>query len=95
MRPDMAQRYSVALARDVVRIAQLRGLTGRQVAADFGIELSTRGKWVRAMFEKAKVPAQDGGLLRDTERLRKGNRIRMQQRQAPKRAATVFAPQKP
>ena len=91
----MAQRHQGALARDALCIAQSSGLTGRQVASDFGIGLSTRGKWIRTIFEEAKVRAQDAGLLGDTERLRKENRIRKQQRQVPKRAATVFAPQKP
>ena len=58
MRPDMAQRHSVALTRDSVCIAQSSGLTKRQVASDFGIGLSTLGKWVRAIFDEAKVPAE-------------------------------------
>ena len=74
------------MARDAVRIAQSRGLTGRKVAAEFGGGLSTRGKWVRAIFEKANVPAQVCGLLRDTECLRKENRIRKQHWQVPKKA---------
>ena len=33
------------------------------------------GKWVRAVSEEARVPAQDAELLREIERLRKENRI--------------------
>ena len=51
------------------------GLTMRQAASDLGIGLSTLGKWVRAISEEAKVPAQDAELLRENERLRKENRI--------------------
>ena len=47
----------------------------RQVASDLGIGLSTLGKWVRAIAEEAKVPAQDAERLRENERLRKENRI--------------------
>ena len=51
------------------------GLTRRQVASDLGVGHSTLGKWVRAVSEEAKVPAQDAELLRENERLRKENRI--------------------
>ena len=56
-------------------IALTSGLTRRQVASDLGIGHSTLGKWVRVFSEEAKVPAQDAGLLRENERLRKENRI--------------------
>ncbi len=76
MRPtDMAAIHSDAFKRDAVRIALISGLTRRQVASDFGIRLSTPGKWVRAVSEEGKVPAQDAELLRENERLRKENRI--------------------
>ena len=76
MRPtDMAAIHSDAFKRDAVRIALSSGLTRRQVASDFGIGLSTPGKWVRAVSDEAKVPAQDAELLRENERLRKENRI--------------------
>lgn len=76
MRPtDMAATHSDAFKRDAVRIALSSGLTRRQVASDSGIRLSTPGKWVRAVSEEAKVPAQDAELLRENERLRKENHI--------------------
>jgi len=71
----MAATHSDAFKRDAVRIALISGLTRRQVASDFGIGRSTPGKWVRAVSEVAKVPAQDAELLRENERLRKENRI--------------------
>ena len=45
-----------------------------------GIGPSTLGKWVRAVFEEAKVPVQDAELLREDERLRKENRILWEER---------------
>ena len=76
MRPtDMAAIHCDEFKRDAVRIALTSGLTWRQVASDLGIGLSTLGKWVRAVSEEAKVPAQDAELLRENERLRKANRI--------------------
>jgi transposase len=71
----MAAIHSDAFKRDSVRIALSSGLTRRQVASDFGIGRSTPGKWVRAVSEEAKVPAQDAELLRENERLRKENHI--------------------
>ena len=71
----MAVIHSEEFKRDAVRIALTSGLTRRQVTSDLGIGLSTLGKWVRAVSEEARVPAQDGDLLRENERLRKENRI--------------------
>ena len=62
----MAAIHSDEFKRDAVRIALTSGLTRRQVASDLGIGLSTLGKWVRAVSEEAKVPAQDAELLRET-----------------------------
>ena len=56
---------------------------------------STLGKWVRAVSEEAKVPAQDAKLLRENERLRKENRILKEEREVLKKAAMFFAAQKP
>ena len=91
----MAPRHSEEFKRDAVRIAQTSGLTMRQVASDLGIGLSTLGKWVRAVPEEAKVPAQDAELLRENERLRKENRILREEREVLKKAAMFFAAQKP
>ncbi len=120
----MAPRHSEEFKRDAVRIAQSskelkmirgiifpeNGLRIRQVASDLGIGLSTLGKWVRAIPEEAKVPAQDAELLPENERLRKENRIlrdlsRIRKQssglfsrrmwQVLKRAAIFFAAQKP
>ena len=91
----MAAIHSDEFQRDAVRIVLTSGLTRRQVASDLGIGLSTLGKWVRAVSEKAKVPAQNAGLLRENERLRKENRILREEREVPKKAAMFFAAQKP
>ena len=71
----MAAVHSDEFKRDAVRIALTSGLTRRQGAPDLAIGLSTLGKWVRAVSEEAKVPAQDAKLWLENERLRKENRI--------------------
>jgi transposase len=69
---------------DAVRIVLTSGLTRRQVASDIGIGLSMLAKWVAAISEEAKVPAQDAALLRQQERLRKDNRILREESEALK-----------
>ncbi len=91
----MAALHRDEFKRDAVRIALTSGLTRRQVASDLGIGLSTLGKWVWAVSEEAKVPAQDTELLRENERLRKENRILREEREVLKKAAMFFAAQKP
>ena len=91
----MAAMHSDEFKRDAVRMALTSGLTRRQVASDLGIGLSTRGKWVRAVSEEARVPAQDAELLRGNERLRKENRMLREEREVPQEAAMFFAAQKP
>ncbi|TKW64465.1 MAG: IS3 family transposase [Paracoccus denitrificans] len=86
----MAAIHSDEFKRDAVRIALTSGLTRRQVASDLGIGLSTLGKWVRAVSEEAKVPAQDAELLRENERLRKENRILREEREVPKKGGDVL-----
>ena len=81
--------------RDAVRITLTSGLTRRQVASDLGVGLSTLGKWIRMISDEAKTPERDGDLLRDNERLRKENRILREEREVPKKAAQLFAAQKP
>ncbi len=77
----MAARHSDEFKRDAVRIAQTSGVTRCQVASDLGIGHSTLGNRVRVFSEEAKVPAQDTGLLRENERLRKENRILREERE--------------
>ena len=67
----MAAIHRDEFKRDAVRIALIGGLTRRQVAFDLGIGHSTLGKWVGVFSGEAKVPAQDAGLPRKNERLRK------------------------
>jgi transposase len=69
---------------DAVRIVLNIGLTRRQVASDIGIGLSMLAKWVPAISEESKVPAQDAELLRENEGLRKDNRILREESEALK-----------
>ena len=91
----MAAIHSHEFMQDADRIALTSGLTRSQVASDLGIGLSTLGKWVRAVYEEAKVTAQDADLLRENKRLRKKNRVLREEREVRKEAAMFFAARKP
>ena len=59
---------------DAVRIALSSGLTGKQVASDLGVGLSTLNKWVTAHRDMDVVSDKDLDLARENERLRRENR---------------------
>ena len=87
----MAAIRSDEFKRDAVRIALTSGLTRRQVASDLGIGLSTLGKWTRAISDEVRVPDQDADLLRESERLRKENRILRDLSRIRKQSGGLFA----
>ena len=92
------RQLQAQLAAHGLPFARINLLAGRRlssIAVRLGIGLSTLGKWVRAVSEEAKVPAQDAELLRENERLRKENRILREEREVLKKAAMFFAAQKP
>ncbi|SHH11039.1 transposase [Cognatishimia maritima] len=60
---------------DAVRIALASGLTRKQVASDLGVGLSTLNKWITAHRDTDVVSDKDLDLARETERLRRENRI--------------------
>ena len=80
---------------DAVRIALTSGLTRKQVASDLGVGLSTLNKWVTAHRDTEVVSDKDLDLARENERLRRENRILMEERDILKKATAFFASQKP
>jgi transposase-like protein len=61
--------------KEAARIALTSGLTRRQVADDLGVGLWTLNKWVNAHRDTDVVSPEDRELARESERLRRGNRI--------------------
>ena len=61
--------------KEAVRIALTSGLSRRQVADDLGGGFSTLNKWVSAHRGTDVVSAEDRGLARENERLRREVRI--------------------
>ena len=78
-----------------MRIALTSGLTRKQVASDLGVGLSTLNKWVTAHRDTEVVSDKDLDLARENERLRRENRILMEERDILKKATAFFASQKP
>ena len=90
----MANGHSDEFRRDAVRIALTSGLTRRQVSADLGVGLSTLNKWIKVFGKDAVVCGPDQDLVRENERLRRGNRILKEERDVLKKATAFFARQK-
>ena len=78
-----------------MRIALTSGLTRKQVASDLGVGLSTLNKWVTAHRDTEVVSDKDLDLARENERLRRENRILMEERDILEKATAFFASQKP
>jgi transposase len=66
--------------KDAVRIALTSGLTGRQVADDLGISMSTLNKWITSHRDTELVSKEDLGLAQENDRLRRENRILKEER---------------
>jgi transposase len=81
--------------QDAVRIALTSGLTRKQVADDLGVGMSTLNKWITAHRDTDVVSRDDLGLAHENNRLRRENRILMEEREILKKATVFFASQKP
>lgn len=90
----MAQRFDEDFRREVVRVAQTSGLTQRQVAADFGVGLSTLGKWMIKYGDQTGMSQAQLDQQKEIGRLRKENRLLKEEREVLKKAAIFFAAQK-
>jgi len=89
----MARRHSDEFRLEAVRIALTSGLTRRQVAADLGIGFSTLAKWIQKSRPDDLPPATEIDLAKENERLRKENRLLLEEREVLKKATVFFANQ--
>jgi transposase len=89
----MAYKHNEEFKREAVRIALTSGLTRRQVASDLGIGFSTLAKWVQNSKPDDLPPAADIDLAKENERLRKENRLLLEEREVLKKATVFFANQ--
>jgi len=89
----MAQKHNEEFKREAVRIALTSGLTRRQVANDLNVGFSTLAKWIQKSKPDDLPPAADVDLAKENERLRKENRLLMEERDILKKATVFFANQ--
>lgn len=89
----MAQRFDEDFRREVVRVAQTSGLPQKQVAADFGVGLSTLGKWLIKYGDQTGLSQAQLDQQKEIARLRKALRIAQEERDVLKKAAIFFAEQ--
>ena len=74
-----------------MRIALTSGLTGRQVADDLGVGMSTLNKWITAYRDTDVVSKEDLDLAEENERLRREIRLLKEEREILKKATQFFA----
>lgn len=89
----MAALHTDDFRREAVRIALTSGLTRRQVATDLGVGLSTLSKWIQRSRPEDTPPAGEIDLSKENERLRKENRLLLEEREILKKATVFFANQ--
>jgi transposase len=89
----MGRIHTEEFKREAVRIALTSGLKRRQVASDLGVGHSTLSKWIQVTRPADLPPAADIDLAKENERLRKENRLLMEERDLLKKATVFFAGQ--
>jgi transposase len=87
----MGRIHNEEFRREAVRIALTSGLKRRQVASDLGVGFSTLAKWIQKSKPDDLPPAADIDLAKENERLRKENRLLLEEREILKKATVFFA----
>jgi transposase len=73
-----------------VRIALTSGLTGRQVADDLGVGMSTLNQWITVHRDTDVVSKEDLDLAKENDRLRR--EIRLLKEEYPSWSSRFFSP---
>jgi len=89
----MAHGHTEEFKREAVRIALTSGLSRKQVASDLGIGFSTLSKWIQKSKPDDLPPPANIDLAKENERLRKENRLLLEEREILKKATVFFAGQ--
>ena len=87
----MAKVHNDEFKREAVRIALTSGQPRRRVASDLGVGFSTLAKWIQKSRPGDLPPTADIDLAKENERLRKENRLLMEERELLKKATVFFA----
>ena len=89
----MGRRHNEEFKREAVRMALTSGLTRGQVASVLGVGFSTLAKWIQSARPGDLPPAADIDLAKENARLRKENRLLLEEREILKKATVFFAAQ--
>ena len=82
----MAKIHNDEFRREAVRIALISGQPRREVATDLGVGFSTLAKWIQRSRPGDLPPATDIDLAKENDRLRKENRLLLEERELLKKA---------
>ena len=78
-----------------MRIAITSGLTGRQVADDLGVGMSTLNQGITVHRDTDVVSKEDLDLAKENDLLRREVRLLKEEKEVLKMATVFFASQKP
>ena len=73
-----------------MRIALTSGLTGRQVADDLGVGMSTLNQWMTGHRDTDVVSKEDLDLAKENDRLRREVRLLKEERKILKKGPQFF-----
>ena len=91
----MGTKQTAEFRQEVVRVAVTSGLSGKQVASDFGIGFSTLSGWIKEERSNITPSEPQIDLIQENKRLRKENRLLREEREILKKAAVFFVKQTP
>lgn len=77
--------------REAVRLALSSGRTGREIAEDLGIGLSTLTRWLSQERDASEPSEGPVDMHAELKRLRRENAVLKQERDILKKAAAFFA----
>lgn len=86
----MASRPSPEFRAEAVRGALKSGLSRKQVAADFGVGLSTLSRWIQQESKNPEKPAAQSDLEREVAELRRENRLLREDRDVLKNRSGLW-----
>lgn len=90
----MCKKVADAFKREVAEFAISSGLSRKQVAADFGVCISSVDRWIKRF---GRIPADlttQNDLVSENKRLRRELQVALQERDILKKATAFFASQK-
>ena len=90
----MAKKHTEEFKQEAIRIALTSGLTRKQVADDLGVGFSTLANGYKNLVLMICCQSADIDLAKENERLRKENRLLLEEREVLKKATVFFAKSK-